>query len=141
MSVQVLYRTAARATGGRDGHAATLDGSLDVALATPKELGGGGGAVNNPEQLFSAGYAACFIGAMKFVASQGGPKVPSDAAVTANVGIGPRAAGGFGLDIALEVSLPGLDRADAEALVEKAHQVCPYSNATRGNVDVRLTVV
>lgn len=141
MSVQVLYHTAARATGGRDGRAATLDGSLDVTLSTPKELGGGGGAGNNPEQLFAAGYAACFIGAMKFVASQGGPKVPADAAVTANVGIGPRAAGGFGLDIALEVSLPGLDRADAEALVEKAHQVCPYSNATRGNVDVRLTVV
>lgn len=141
MSVQVLYRTAARATGGRDGRAATLDGSLDVTLATPKELGGGGGPGNNPEQLFAAGYAACFIGAMKFVASQGGPKVPSDAAVTANVGIGPRAAGGFGLDIALEVSLPGLDRDAAQALVEKAHQVCPYSNATRGNVDVRLTVV
>jgi len=140
MSVNVLYRTAARATGGRDGRAATLDGSLDVTLATPKELGGGGGAGNNPEQLFAAGYAACFIGAMKFVASQGGPKVPSDATVTADVGIGPRAEGGFGLDIALEVSLPGLDRAAAEDLVAKAHQVCPYSNATRGNVDVRLTV-
>ncbi|MBU1378314.1 MAG: organic hydroperoxide resistance protein [Alphaproteobacteria bacterium] len=141
MSVNVLYRTAARATGGRDGHAATLDGSLDVSLATPKELGGGGGPGNNPEQLFAAGYAACFIGAMKFVASQGGPKVPADAAVTANVGIGPRAEGGFGLDIALEVSLPGLDRAAAEDLVAKAHQVCPYSNATRGNVDVKLTVL
>ncbi len=141
MSVNVLYRTAARATGGRDGRAATLDGSLEVTLATPKELGGGGGAGNNPEQLFAAGYAACFIGAMKFVASQGGPKVPADATVTADVGIGPRAEGGFGLDIALEVSLPGLDRDAAEALVEKAHQVCPYSNATRGNVDVRLSVV
>jgi osmotically inducible protein OsmC len=138
--VQVLYRTAARATGGRDGQAATLDGSLSVALATPKELGGGGGAGNNPEQLFAAGYAACFIGAMKFVASQGGPKVPADATVTAHVGIGPRAAGGFGLDIALEVALPGLDRAAAEDLVAKAHQVCPYSNATRGNVDVTLSV-
>ena len=141
MSVNVLYRTAALATGGRDGRATTLDGSLDVTLATPKELGGGGGAGNNPEQLFAAGYAACFIGAMKFVASQGGPKVPADATVTANVGIGPRAEGGFGLDIALEVALPGLDRAAAEDLVAKAHQVCPYSNATRGNVDVRLTVV
>ena len=141
-TVNVLYRTAARATGGRDGRAATLDGSLDVALSTPKELGGGGGAGNNPEQLFAAGYAACFIGAMKAVAAQGGgPKVPADAAVTANVGIGPRAEGGFGLDIALEVSLPGLDRADAEAVVEKAHQVCPYSNATRGGVDVKLTIV
>src|SRR6266702_3425235 len=141
MSVNVLYRTSAKASGGRDGHAATLDGALDVKLTTPKELGGGGGAGNNPEQLFAAGYAACFIGAMKFVASQGGPKVPADASVTSTVGIGPRSAGGFGLDIDLAVSLPGLARAEAEALVEKAHQVCPYSNATRGNVDVRLTVV
>jgi Ohr subfamily peroxiredoxin len=139
-SVNVLYRTSARATGGRDGRAATLDGSLDVVLATPKELGGGGGPGNNPEQLFAAGYAACFIGAMKFVASQGGPKVPADAAVTATVGIGPRAEGGFGLDVALEVSLPGMDRAGAQDLVAKAHQVCPYSNATRGGVDVRLAV-
>lgn len=140
MSVNVLYRTAARATGGRDGRAATLDGSLDVSLATPRELGGGGGAGNNPEQLFAAGYAACFIGAMKFVASQGGPKVPADATVTAEVGIGPRAAGGFGLEVALNVDLPGLDRADAEALVARAHEVCPYSNATRGNIDVALSV-
>ena len=141
MSVNVLYKTSAKATGGRDGHAATLDGTLDVKLTTPKELGGGGGAGNNPEQLFAAGYAACFIGAMKFVASQGGPKVPDDASVTSVVGIGPREAGGFGLAIDLTVSLPGLAHADAEALVEKAHQVCPYSNATRGNVDVHLTVV
>lgn len=141
MSVNVLYRTAARATGGRDGRAATLDGSLEVALSTPKELGGAGAAGNNPEQLFAAGYAACFIGAMRFVSSQGGPKVPADAAVTASVGIGPRAAGGFGLDIELAVELPGLDRADAEALVARAHEVCPYSNATRGNVDVRLIVI
>ena len=140
MSVNVLYRTSARATGGRDGTAATLDGALDVKLATPRELGGGGGAGNNPEQLFAAGYAACFIGAMKFVASQGGPKMPADASVTSTVGIGPRAAGGFGLDVELVVSLPGIPRADAEALVAKSHQVCPYSNATRGNVDVRLTV-
>jgi Ohr subfamily peroxiredoxin len=141
MPVKVLYKTQAKATGGRDGHAATLDGALDVKLTTPKELGGGGGAGNNPEQLFAAGYAACFIGAMKFVASQGGPRVPNDAAVTSTVGIGPRAEGGFGLDIALDVSLPGLSRADAEGLVAKAHQVCPYSNATRGNIDVRLNVV
>lgn len=95
MSVNVLYKTSAKATGGRDGTAATLDGALDVKLATPKELGGGGGAGNNPEQLFAAGYAACFIGAMKFVASQGGPKVPADATVTSTVGIGPRSAGGL----------------------------------------------
>ena len=99
MSVNVLYKTSAKATGGRDGTAATLDGALDVKLATPKELGGGGGAGNNPEQLFAAGYAACFIGAMKFVASQGGPKVPADATVTSTVGIGPRSDGGFGLDV------------------------------------------
>ena len=141
MSVKVLYKTTATATGGRDGTASTADGAFSVKLATPKELGGGGGAGNNPEQLFAAGYAACFIGAMKFVASQGGPKVPADATVTSTVGIGPRSEGGFGLDIDLAVSLPGVPKAEAEALVAKAHQVCPYSNATRGNVDVRLTVV
>ena len=140
MSVNVLYKTSAKATGGRDGEAATLDGSFHVKLSTPKELGGGGGAGNNPEQLFAAGYAACFLGAMKFVASQGGPKVPADASVTSTVGIGPRAEGGFGITVELAVALPGLAHADAEALVEKAHQVCPYSNATRGNVDVKLTV-
>ncbi|MGO9132814.1 MAG: organic hydroperoxide resistance protein [Methylovirgula sp.] len=141
MSVNVLYRTRATATGGRDGHAATADGSLDVTLAVPKELGGAGGPGNNPEQLFAAGYSACFIGAMKAVAAQGGPKVPADTSVTAEVGIGPRSEGGFGLTVALQVSLPGLARPDAEALVQKAHQVCPYSNATRNNVDVRLSVV
>ena len=141
MSVDVKYTTVATATGGRDGHAATKDGTLDVTLSTPKELGGAGGPGNNPEQLFAAGYSACFLGAMKFVASQGGPKVPADTSVTATVGIGPRSEGGFGIDVALEVALPGLDHAEAEALVEKAHQVCPYSNATRNNVPVRLTVV
>ena len=139
MSVKVLYKTTAKATGGRDGTAATLDGAFNVKLATQKELGGAGGAGNNPEQLFAAGYAACFIGAMKAVAAGGGPKVPAEASVTSTVGIGPRSEGGFGLDIDLAVSLPGLERADAEALVAKAHQVCPYSNATRGNVDVALT--
>ncbi len=141
MSVNVLYSTQATATGGRDGHAATKDGSLDVKLSTPKELGGGGGSGNNPEQLFAAGYSACFLGAMKFVASQGGPKVPDDTNVTATVGMGPRSEGGFGIDVELTISLPGLDHAQAEALVEKAHQVCPYSNATRNNVPVRLKVV
>src|SRR5580700_2787029 len=110
MTVNVLYRTSATATGGRDGRAATKDGSFSVKLATPKELGGGGGPGNNPEQLFAAGYSACFIGAMKYVASQGGPKVPADASVTATVGIGPRSEGGFGLDIGLEIKLPGLGR-------------------------------
>jgi len=141
MSVKVLYTTSATATGGRDGHSATADGKVDVKLSTPKELGGAGGDGTNPEQLFATGYAACFLGAMKFVASQGGPKVPAETTVTATVGIGPRAEGGFGLEIALAVSLPGVDPAEATALVEKAHQVCPYSNATRNNVDVKLSVV
>src|SRR6187549_2385049 len=141
MPIDVKYKTTATASGGRDGHAETKDGTFKVNLSLPKELGGAGGPGNNPEQLFAAGYAACFIGALKFVASQGGPKVPADATVTSTVGIGPRSEGGFGLDIDLAVSLPGVPKAEAEALVAKAHQVCPYSNATRGNVDVRLTVV
>ena len=141
MSVNVRYRTSARATGARDGRSATLDGVLDVKLSKPKELGGAGGIGVNPEQLFAADYAACFVSAMQFVASQGGPKVPPDTAVTTTVGIGPRCEGGFGLEIALEVSVPGLDRAGAEALVAKAHEVCPYSNATRNNVDVQVSVL
>ena len=140
MSVDVKYRTSATATGGRDGEARTEDGSFQVKLATPKELGGAGGPGNNPEQLFASGYAACFIGAMKFVSSQGGPKVPPDTKVTAAVGIGPRSEGGFGLDVTLNVSLPGLPRDEAQKLVEKAHQVCPYSNAVRNNVDVKTNI-
>ncbi len=140
MSVNVLYTTAATATGGRDGEAATKDGSFKVKLSTPKELGGGGGAGNNPEQLFAAGYSACFIGAMKFVASQSKQTVPADTTVTATVGIGPRAEGGFGLAVSLDVSLPGMDKAAARKLVDDAHQVCPYSNATRNNIDVKLNV-
>ena len=141
MPTNVLYRTSAIANGGRDGESKTLDGSFSVKLATPKELGGGGGPGNNPEQLFAAGYSACFLGAMKAVASKGGPKVPATTTVKATVGIGPRSEGGFGLEVDLEISLPGIDHAEAEALVEKAHQVCPYSNATRNNIPVRLSVV
>jgi osmotically inducible protein OsmC len=141
MPINVLYETSATATGGRAGRAATADGNLKVDLARPKELGGGGGVGTNPEQLFAAGYAACFVSSMQFGAAQGGPKVPADTTVTATVGIGPRAEGGFGLEVALAVHLPGLARADAEALVQKAHQVCPYSNATRNGLDVRLNVV
>jgi Ohr subfamily peroxiredoxin len=140
MSVDVKYRTSATATGGRDGHAATTDGTFEVKLATPKELGGAGGAGNNPEQLFAAGYAACFVGAMKAVAAAQKLRVPSDASVTATVGIGPRSEGGFGITADLVVSLPGLERADAQRLVDAAHQVCPYSNATRGNVNVGLSL-
>lgn len=140
MSVEAIYSTMATATGGRDGRAASQDGVLDVALSTPREMGGGGGAGTNPEQLFAAGYSACFIGAMKYVASQGGPKVPADAAVTATVGIGPRSEGGFGITVALKVALPGLSHDEAQALVDKADATCPYSNALRGNVDVVLSL-
>jgi len=141
MSVDVKYTTQATANGGRDGRSATADGTLDVKLSTPKELGGAGGDGTNPEQLFAAGYSACFLGALKFVAGQEKVKIPADASVTATIGIGPRAAGGFGITAALKVSLPGIEAAQAKDLVEKAHQVCPYSNATRGNVDVGLEVV
>jgi len=141
MPTKVLYETSAKATGGRVGHAATADGNLKVDLARPKELGGAGGAGTNPEQLFAAGYAACFLSSMQFVATQGGPKVPADTNVTTTVGIGPRAEGGFGLEVALAIYLPGLTKADAEALVQKAHEVCPYSNATRNSLNVRLNVV
>ena len=109
MTTNVLYRTSATATGGRVGHAATPDGNLKVGLARPKELGGDGAAGTNPEQLFAAGYAACFLSSMQFVATQGGPKVPGDANVKATVGIGPRAEGGFGLEVGLAVYLPGLE--------------------------------
>lgn len=142
MSVKVIYTTKARAFGGRTGRAETLDGAFSVNLSTPKELGGSGGDGNNPEQLFASGYSACFLGAIRAVAGKE-PKavISDDASVTATVGFGPREAGGFGLTVALEVSLPGLDQATAEALVDKAHQVCPYSNATRNNIAVQLTVV
>jgi osmotically inducible protein OsmC len=140
MSIQVKYHTTATATGGRDGRAHTQDGSLDVKLATPKELGGTGAEGTNPEQLFAAGYAACFLSALKLVGQQLKVQVPGEALVTADVGIGMRAEGGFGLAVELTVNLPGIDRADAERLVETAHQVCPYSNATRNNVDVTLTI-
>jgi Ohr subfamily peroxiredoxin len=141
MAVDVKYSTRASATGGRDGSAKSEDGRFTAKLSTPKELGGAGGDGTNPEQLFAAGYSACFIGAMNVAAQQLKLKVPADTQVIATVGIGPRSEGGFGITAELEVSLPGLDRADAEKLVETAHQICPYSNATRGNVDVGLTVV
>ncbi|MEL6063151.1 MULTISPECIES: organic hydroperoxide resistance protein [unclassified Methylobacterium] len=138
MPVDVKYRTTATATGGRDGTARSADGSLDVKLSTPKELGGAGGPGTNPEQLFAAGYSACFIGALRVVAPTLQLKIPADTSVTAEVGIGPRSEGGFGITTDLTVNLPGLDRADAQKLVDAAHEVCPYSNATRGNVNVGL---
>ena len=139
MSVNVLYRTSAVAKGGRDGQARSEDGRLDVQLSTPKELGGAGGTGTNPEQLFAAGYSACFLGAMKFVAAQQKIVLPADTRIEGSVGIGPIPAG-FGIEVALTISVPGMERAAAEALVAKAHEVCPYSNATRGNIDVTLTV-
>ncbi len=140
MSVDVKYSTRATATGGRDGEARSEDGRVAVKLSTPKELGGAGGDGTNPEQLFAAGYSACFIGALKVAGAQLKIKVPAETSVTATVGIGPRSEGGFGITADLEVSLPGVDRADAEKVVEAAHQICPYSNATRGNINVGLTV-
>ena len=140
--MNVLYRTQATAKGGRTGEAATADGAFSVKLVTPKELGGPGGEGNNPEQLFAAGYSACFLGAIKFVAGQKKVTVPADSTVTAKVGIGPRDDGeGFGLDVALDISLPGLDRETAQAIVDQAHIVCPYSHATRNGLDVRLTLL
>jgi Ohr subfamily peroxiredoxin len=137
---QVLYTAHATSTGGRDGRSVSSDKALDVKLATPRELGGAGGEGTNPEQLFAAGYSACFIGALKFVAAKGKIAFPADASIDASVGIGPLPTG-FGIQAELKVSLPGVPREQAEALVQKAHQVCPYSNATRGNIDVTLTVV
>ncbi|MBI3896903.1 MAG: organic hydroperoxide resistance protein [Gammaproteobacteria bacterium] len=137
---KVLYQATVTATSGRDGRAISSDGHLDVKLATPKALGGGGGAATNPEQLFAAGYSACFLSAIKFVASQEKVAVAGDAAITGTVGIGA-VPGGFGLEVELQIALPGVDRAVAQALVDKAHNVCPYSNATRGNIQVLLTLV
>ncbi len=135
---KVLYRANATATGGRDGHAVSSDGLLNVKLAPPKELGGMGGATN-PEQLFAAGYSACFMGAMKHVAGMKKLTIPAGANVNATVGIGQIPAG-FGIEAQLVVSLPGMDRAAAQDLIDTAHQVCPYSNATRGNIEVSVTL-
>lgn len=135
---KVVYQAHATATGGRDGSAKSSDGLLDVKLAVPKEMGGAGGGVN-PEQLFAAGYSACFIGAMKHVAGQEKIALPADVSIDTTVGIGgiPQ---GFGIEVQMLIKVPGMDRAQAQALIDKAHQVCPYSNATRGNIEVTLTL-
>lgn len=133
---KVLYTAKAHTTGGRDGRSVSDDGLLDVKLSPPKALGGAGGATN-PEQLFAAGYSACYLSALKHVAGMKKVAVPADAAVDASVDIGPIAQG-FGLAVQLVVHLPGLDRAVAQDLMDSAHQVCPYSNATRGNIEVGL---
>lgn len=136
---KILYTAHATSTGGRDGHSESSDGVLNVNLSTPKELGGAGGSGTNPEQLFAAGYSACFIGALKFVAGKRKVALPADTSITASVGIGPIPTG-FTLAVTLEISTPGLDKALAQELVDQAHMVCPYSNATRGNVEVTLVV-
>ena len=136
---KIIYTAHATSTGGREGSSKSSDGALDVTLTTPKELGGNGAAGTNPEQLFAAGYSACFIGAMKHVASVQKISLPSDTSVNAEVGIG-QIPNGFSVQVAMTITIPGMVRAAAEKLVADAHEVCPYSNATRGNIDVTLTV-
>ncbi len=133
----ILYTAQATAVGGREGHATSSDRSLDIVLSTPKELGGTGGPGTNPEQLFAAGYSACFLGALRYVAGQEHVALPDTAAVTGRVGIGAVSTG-FAIDVALTVSLPGVNREVADDLVRKAHVVCPYSHATRNNINVAL---
>lgn len=135
----VLYTAHATATGGRDGSARSSDSRLDIKLSVPKELGGDGGAGTNPEQLFAAGYSACFLGALKLVAGKEKVKLPDDTHVAGSVGIGPIPTG-FGIAVELKITAPGVDRAKLNDLVQKAHVVCPYSNATRNNIKVTLTV-
>ncbi|UXB38808.1 organic hydroperoxide resistance protein [Stenotrophomonas maltophilia] len=138
MSIEsILYTAQATAIGGREGHATSSDRSLDIVLSTPKELGGTGGTGTNPEQLLAAGYSACFLGALRYVAGQEHVALPDTAAVTGRVGIGAVSTG-FAIDVALTVSLPGVNREVADDLVRKAHVVCPYSHATRNNINVAL---
>jgi Ohr subfamily peroxiredoxin len=141
MSIEtVLYTAQASATGGRDGRAISSDGALDVQLSTPRELGGAGGPGTNPEQLFAAGYSACFLSALKFVAGKAKVALPVDTRITGKVGIGAIPTG-FGIQAELEISVPGLPKDLVQDLVEQAHIVCPYSSATRGNIDVSLVIV
>jgi Ohr subfamily peroxiredoxin len=137
---KVLYTAHATSTGGREGTSRSSDGALDVRLSTPKQLGGVGGPGTNPEQLFAAGYSACFIGALKAVGAKMKIAIPAETSIAAEVGIGPIPSG-FGIQATLNVSLPGIDLDTAHKLVHAAHQVCPYSNATRGNIDVTLNIV
>lgn len=140
MSIEkILYVATATASGGRDGRAVSSDHALDVLLSTPKALGGAGSTGTNPEQLFAAGYSACFLGALKFVAGREKVALPLATTVSGKVGIGAIATG-FGIEAELTVSAPGLDREVLQGLVDKAHIVCPYSNATRGNIDVSIHV-
>ena len=136
---KVVYTATATSTGGREGRSTSSDNALDVQLSTPSELGGSGGPGTNPEQLFAAGYSACFLGALKLVAGKEKVSLPQDTTVTGKVGIGP-IPNGFGIEVDLTISAPGVDRGTLQSLVDKAHVVCPYSNATRGNIDVTLNV-
>ncbi|HEY2402900.1 MAG TPA: organic hydroperoxide resistance protein [Steroidobacteraceae bacterium] len=136
---KILYRARVQATAGRDTRAVSSDGILDLKVTRPRELGGTNGRGTNPEQLFAASYAACFLGMMRFVARRDSIALPKDAAVEASIGIGPTRRG-FGIEVELRIHLPGLPRAEADSLVEKSHAVCPYSNAMRGNVPVRLVL-
>ncbi len=136
---KILYTAQVTTTGGRDGRAIASNQALDVRLDTPRELGGAGGPGTNPEQLFAAGYSACFLSALKFVAGKSKVALPAESRIVAAVGIGPIPTG-FALQARLEISIPGLPREQVQQLVEQAHQVCPYSNATRGNIEVTLVV-
>lgn len=137
IKIEALYTAHAKATGGREGTAASNDGRISVKLSTPKELGGAGGEGTNPEQLFAMGYAACFIGALKFVGVRDKIAVPVDASIESAVGIG-QIPSGFGIAVELKISLPNVAPEAADRLIAEAHKVCPYSNATRGNIEVRL---
>lgn len=136
---KVVYRSKATATGGRDGSAKSDDGKLNVKLSVPTDMGGAGGDGTNPEQLFAAGYSACFLGALQLVAGKEKVQLPQDTSITGEVGLG-KIPGGFNIEVDLNVNAPGMDQQQLQALVDKAHGVCPYSNATRGNVDVRFKV-
>jgi osmotically inducible protein OsmC len=140
---QAVYTASATSTGGRTGTTESSDGRIKLQLSTPKALGGDDGPGTNPEQLFAAGYSACFIGALKAVAARQKLALTKEVSIKADVAIGPHGSkpGAFNIAVTMAVSLPGMERAAAEALVAAAHEVCPYSNATRGNVDVSLSVV
>jgi lipoyl-dependent peroxiredoxin len=140
---KAIYTATSTSTGGRTGSTKSSDGRISLQLSTPKELGGDSGPGTNPEQLFASGYSACFIGAMKAVAARQKISLPADVSITADVAIGPMTGkeGAFSIAVTMQVSVPGMDRAAAEQLVATAHQVCPYSNATRGNVDVAISVI
>ncbi|BCO33852.1 organic hydroperoxide resistance protein [Mycobacterium heckeshornense] len=139
MTIEAIYTAESTATGGgRDGHVKSSDGRIDLETRPPKPMGGSGEGTN-PEQLFSAGYAACFLGALRLVAGRNNVKLPDNTDVTVKIGIGRTAEGGFGLSGNIVANLPGLDQKAADDLMRQAHQVCPYSNATRGNVDVDVS--